>query len=1102
MKALLNLSTLLALCISILGNTLSVTPAHAAGICYVKWNAAGVNNGTSWTDAYTDLQSTLGASTCTEIWVAGGTYKPSTPAGRAATFQLKSGVALYGGFAGTETLRNERAYMTNVSILSGDIGATGVNTDNVYHVVTGSGTISTALLDGFTITAGNANAAALPNDRGGGLYSDTGSPTLINITISGNNSGSGGGGGARFTASTAALTNVTFSDNTSSGSGGGLLVQGISAGVVLTNTTFTNNSTSTGANGGGGYFSGGTSSATLNNVTFSGNSAPNGDGGAIGMNAASLTIKNSIFWGNMSSVGSQIRTFVIPPTSLNVNDSIVQGGCPANATCTNVSSADPQLGPIGNYGGFNQTFWLAGTSPAINGTSSSCPSTDQRNQPRSSPTCDLGAYELNLVPYAVSIAGSALTGSTAVLEGIVNANSGANTTVTFEYGLDTSYGSTVTAAQSPVAFVLDHFVTALISGLSPVTTYHFRVIAQNPNGIYTGSDQTFTTLKGDQSISFTTTAPGSAVVGGATYTPSPTGGASGNPIVLTIDAAAASVCSIAGGVVTFLTAGTCIINANQAGSANYNAAAQVQQSFTVGKGTQAALTVVATPSTVPYGSTSALSITGGNGTGAVTYSAGTSTGCSITGSTLSVTDASGTCNISATRAADNNYNAATSAEVAVTLTTTDQGSTDRCGNSFNGPLWQHFGIVHPGGNGTGAVTYSAGTSTGCSITGSTLSVTDASGTCNISATRAADNNYNAATSAEVAVTLTTTDQAALTVVATPSTVPYGSTSALSITGGSGTGAVTYSAGTSTGCSVTGSTLSVTDASGTCSVSATRAADNNYNAATSAEIAVTLTTTDQAALTVVATPSTVAYGSTSALSITGGNGTGAVTYSAGTSTGCSITGSTLSVTDASGTCNISATRAADNNYNAATSAEVAVTLTTTDQAALTVVATPSTVPYGSTSALSITGGNGTGAVTYSAGTSTGCSVTGSTLSVTDASGTCSVSATRAADNNYNAATSAEIAVTLVKTDQAALTVVATPSTVAYGNTSALSIPDRRGNPFNGPLWQHFGIVHHRWQRNWCCHIQRRNFDWLFRHRQHTLRHGCFGDMQCQRNQSRG
>ena len=102
---------------------LAVTPlqvAHAAE-CYVKWNAGGTNAGTSWTNAYTDLQSALGASPCTEIWVAAGTYKPTTGTDRTATFQLKNGVALYGGFAGTETARNQRNPAANVTILSGDI---------------------------------------------------------------------------------------------------------------------------------------------------------------------------------------------------------------------------------------------------------------------------------------------------------------------------------------------------------------------------------------------------------------------------------------------------------------------------------------------------------------------------------------------------------------------------------------------------------------------------------------------------------------------------------------------------------------------------------------------------------------------------------------------------------------------------------------------------------------------------------------------------------------------------------------------------------------------------------------------------------------------
>ena len=101
--------------------------------------------------------------------------------------------------------------------------------------------------------------------------------------------------------------------------------------------------------------------------------------------------------------------------------------------------------------------------------------------------------------------------------------------------------------------------------------------------------------------------------------------------------------------------------------------------------------------------------------------------------------------------------------------------------------------------------------------------------------------------------------------------------------------------------------------------------------------------DQATLTVVAIPSTIAYGSTSALSTTGGSGTGTVTFSVGTSTGCSVLGSELSVIDPSGSCNVTATKAADASYNSATSAALPVTLTKT---ILTVTANDQTISFGS------------------------------------------------------------------------------------------------------------------------------------------------------------
>ena len=89
-------------------------------LCYVNHAANGGNNGTSWADAYTDLQSAMGNASCTEIWVAAGTYKPTTGTDRNATFSLISGVEIYGGFAGTESVRDERNPKTNVTILSGD----------------------------------------------------------------------------------------------------------------------------------------------------------------------------------------------------------------------------------------------------------------------------------------------------------------------------------------------------------------------------------------------------------------------------------------------------------------------------------------------------------------------------------------------------------------------------------------------------------------------------------------------------------------------------------------------------------------------------------------------------------------------------------------------------------------------------------------------------------------------------------------------------------------------------------------------------------------------------------------------------------------------
>ncbi len=164
----------------------------SAKIIYVDADATGANNGTSWADAYQHLGYALkNASSGDDIHVAQGIYRPSDGHvaipdfdRRTTTFQLKSGVAVKGGYAGTGAAdpdaRDIELYKT---ILSGDLAGDDNGSDNIsensYRVVTGTDTDSTALLDGFVVTA---SCGERP-DECGGLYNRPGSPKVVNCTF-------------------------------------------------------------------------------------------------------------------------------------------------------------------------------------------------------------------------------------------------------------------------------------------------------------------------------------------------------------------------------------------------------------------------------------------------------------------------------------------------------------------------------------------------------------------------------------------------------------------------------------------------------------------------------------------------------------------------------------------------------------------------------------------------------------------------------------------------------------------------------------------------------------------------------------------------------
>jgi hypothetical protein len=157
--------------------------------------------------------------------------------------------------------------------------------------------------------------------------------------------------------------------------------------------------------------------------------------------------------------------------------------------------------------------------------------------------------------------------------------------------------------------------------------------------------------KADQTIDF-------APLAGKSYGDAPFTVTATASSTLAVTFAVSGACTIAGNTVTIVSTGSCTVTASQAGSDNYNAAAPVSRSFNITKAAQSAVTVTA-PSDGTYAQTGlSASASGGSGTGAYSFSAGSSTACTVNAVTgaIAVTSGTGTCAITASRAGDTNYN--------------------------------------------------------------------------------------------------------------------------------------------------------------------------------------------------------------------------------------------------------------------------------------------------------------------------------------------------------------------------------------------------------------------------------------------------------------
>jgi parallel beta-helix repeat protein len=322
---------------------------------------------------------------------------------REATFQLVNGVALKGGYAGVGAKdphdRDTELYET---VLSGDlIGNDGPdfldNGENSYHVVTGSGTDLSAVLDGFTVTAGHADAAGIADgldfdQRGAGMINLTGSPTVTGCLFNANRAAgagggmynrnqsspdiidcafignlaagpggsSAGGGMINSTDSNPTISDCTFTGNITLADSGAGMANVFDSGPTITNCTFNNN---TSGLSGGGMFNHTRSNPDVTDCTFDNNTAASHGGGMSNWNKSNPTVTDCTFDNNTAAVlgggmytNSSNSNWTVTNCAFTANTAGLAGGGMKNTSsnptvenCTFTGNSAPLGGGMENY---------------------------------------------------------------------------------------------------------------------------------------------------------------------------------------------------------------------------------------------------------------------------------------------------------------------------------------------------------------------------------------------------------------------------------------------------------------------------------------------------------------------------------------------------------------------------------------------------------------------------------------------------------------------------------------------------------------------------------------------------------------------------------
>ena len=345
---------------------LIATPACSGGAgggrtLRVDASAPAGGNGAAWETAIPDLQAALAlARAGDQVWVAAGTYAPGAPgSSRDATFLLRDGVRLYGGFGATENALDERNPALHETILTGDLlGDDGADfagaSENAFQVVTALEVGRKTVLDGFTIRGGHADGpgfGAVPESReqGSGLNVYFSSPRIENCVFEGN--WSANHGALNDHGEDTVVVGCTFRGNRSDTFGSGLYVHHHSRTIALGCTFEDNQAAAEGA----GAYSRSMEGAAFVACTFRGNRARSGGGIYLAMESTTR-IQGSTFEDNVATLGgggvySDAASPIVEDCTFTHND----------------GAAGDKSGSGGDGGTGGGGLWANGGSPIVRG---------------------------------------------------------------------------------------------------------------------------------------------------------------------------------------------------------------------------------------------------------------------------------------------------------------------------------------------------------------------------------------------------------------------------------------------------------------------------------------------------------------------------------------------------------------------------------------------------------------------------------------------------------------------------------------------------------------------------------------------------------------